>query len=238
MQPTEAEREAGILCYATAGPSCAGRVKSAPDDFHVEEVIDTSRMTAEWADGRYPLYRVQKESIDTMHMAAQLADVLKSRVSYGGMKDSRAVAVQYATPTSLRSERPAQVDGRRFRATLAGFVARPLSRSSVLANRFDVALRGCCAEVGIRISEAFDLASAGKEGLRRRVCGTGQAHHRGRDNDLHRRRGGRGQVGGLQPAQGPALAAERVPAGVGDELHEGDESHAEAEGCLREAFKQ
>ncbi|MDG6917879.1 MAG: tRNA pseudouridine(13) synthase TruD [Nitrososphaerota archaeon] len=162
MQPAEAEREAGILCYATAGPSCAGRVKSAPGDFHVEEVIDTSKMTAEWADGRYPLYRVQKESIDTMHMASELGAALKSRVSYAGMKDSRAVAVQYATPTSLRSARPALVNGGRFTATLVGFLPRPLSRSSVLANKFEVTVRGCCPEVGVRISEAFELAAAGK----------------------------------------------------------------------------
>ncbi len=173
-----------MLRYATAGPRCAGRAKVSPEDFRVEELIDVAVATAEEADRRFPLYKVEKESIDTMHMAAQLGDVLKSRVSYGGMKDSRAVAVQYVTPTSLRSDRPAQVDGRRFRATLAGFVARPLSRSSVLANRFDVALRGCCAEVGSRISEAFDLASAGKVpnyfGLQRFGASGGSTHSVGR----------------------------------------------------------
>ena len=161
-QPAAAEKEVGILCYATAGPRCAGRAKSSPEDFRVEEVIDMSEMTAEQADGRYPLYRVQKESVDTMHMAAELSTALKSRVSYAGMKDSRAVAVQYATPTSLRSERPALVSRNRFTATLVGFLARPLSRSSVLANRFEVVLRGCCPEVGSRMSEAFGLAAAGK----------------------------------------------------------------------------
>ncbi len=162
MQAADAEQKVGIFCYATEGPRCAGRAKSTPADFRVEEVIDTAGMTANWEAGRYPLYRVEKASIDTMHMAGELEAALRSRVSYAGMKDSRAVAVQYATPTSVRSMRPERVDGQRFSATLAGYLGRPLSRASVLANRFVVVLRGCCPDVGARASEAFDLAAAGK----------------------------------------------------------------------------
>ncbi|MDG6913773.1 MAG: tRNA pseudouridine(13) synthase TruD [Nitrososphaerota archaeon] len=162
IDAAEAEKRAGILCYATEGPRCSGRAKSTPEDFRVEEVIDTSGMTDGWSAGRYPLYRVEKASVDTMHMASELGAALRSRVSYAGMKDNKAVAVQYATPTSLRSMRPERVDGQRFTATLAGYIDKPLSRASVLANRFDIVLRGCCPEVGSRTSEAFGLAGAGK----------------------------------------------------------------------------
>lgn len=159
-EPPTAERAVGMELYATPGPPCAGRAKVTPGDFRVEEVISAEGLEQEWSAGKYPLYRVEKRSIDTMHMARELSSGLKSRVSYGGMKDSRAVAVQYVTPTSLRSSRPARVEGARYEASLVGYLPRPLSRSSVVANRFEVVLRDCGQEIGERVAEALRLAEA------------------------------------------------------------------------------
>ena len=158
IEPPAAEKAVGMERYATDGPPCPGRAKAAPEDFRVEEVIDGEGLQQEWSSGKYPLYKVEKRSIDTMHMARELSTALRSRVSYGGMKDSRALAVQYATPTSLRSLRPARVEGSRFLAALVGYLPRPLGRSSVVANRFDVVLRECGEEVGERVAEAFQTA--------------------------------------------------------------------------------
>ncbi|HYA55171.1 MAG TPA: tRNA pseudouridine(13) synthase TruD, partial [Nitrososphaerales archaeon] len=76
----------GIEFYASGGTPCAGRAKSSADDFVVEERITEFPLTGEGRPDYFPLYRVQKRSIDTLHMAMDLAGELRSRVSYGGLK--------------------------------------------------------------------------------------------------------------------------------------------------------
>jgi tRNA pseudouridine13 synthase len=154
----DAERAVGIECYATNGPRCHARIRSTPEDFTVEERISFDAISVEMKEGYFPLYRVEKRAIDTMHMAKEIGFVLKSRVSYGGLKDSRAVAVQYVTPTSLKSSRPAEIVRERFNARLVGYLPRPLSRSSVLGNAFHIVLRDCCTEIENRIDGAFEAA--------------------------------------------------------------------------------
>jgi tRNA pseudouridine13 synthase len=159
-QPADVERAVGILSYATVGEPCGARAKSRPEDFMVEELIATPGLAAAETPGYYPLYRIEKRHIDTLHMAEELASALKSKVSFGGLKDKRASAVQYATPTSLRASRPAMVERERFTARLVGFIPSPLSRGAVIGNRFDITLRECCPEVGARIEDTVRLAEA------------------------------------------------------------------------------
>ncbi|MDE1853097.1 MAG: tRNA pseudouridine(13) synthase TruD [Thaumarchaeota archaeon] len=158
----DAELAVGIESYGTSGEPCHGRVKTTADDFRVEEVISTDGFSTDRKPGCFPLYRVEKRSIDTMHMAREISFDLKSRISYGGLKDSRASAVQYVTPTSTRSAAPASIVRGRFNATLVGYLPRPLSRASVLGNRFEVIIRECSEDVGARVTEAVECAKGGK----------------------------------------------------------------------------
>lgn len=157
----DAEIAVGISWYATGGTPCKARVKSTAEDFGVEEQIADLGLSTEERASFYPLYRVEKNSIDTMHMARTLGGALRSRVSYGGLKDKKSVSIQYATPTSLRSARPSRVVDQRFTATLVGYVPRPLSRDAVIGNRFAVVLRECCPDIEERAAEAFRLAREG-----------------------------------------------------------------------------
>jgi tRNA pseudouridine13 synthase len=154
----EAERAIGIETYASAGAPCGALAKSTDEDFRVEEFIPSLEITKEDRPDYYPLYRVEKRSIDTLHMERALGEAIRSRLSYGGMKDKRAVAVQYVTPTSTKSLRPARVVGEKFTAELVGFIPRPLSRGMIRGNRFTIVLRECCTDVAERVEEVFELA--------------------------------------------------------------------------------
>jgi tRNA pseudouridine13 synthase len=158
MSEADTERAVGMEWYATKGAPCPARVKASPEDFKVEEQLDLRELTAGRRDGYYPVYRVEKHSIDTMHMAKELGGVLKSRVSYAGLKDRKAVAIQYVTPTSLRSERPTEVAEEKFTARLVGYLPRPISRAMMAGNRFEVVLRECCARAEEAVEEALRLA--------------------------------------------------------------------------------
>ena len=154
----EAERAIGIETYVSTGNPCRASVKSSEEDFKVEELLPQLELIGEYRPNYYPLYRVEKRSIDTLHMERSLGEALKSRLSYGGMKDKRAVAVQYVTPTSTKSLRPARVVRERFTAELVGFIPHPFSRGMVRGNRFTIVLRGCCTDISARIEEVFALA--------------------------------------------------------------------------------
>ena len=160
MPAADAERAVGIDWYATTSAPCPARARSTVDDFAVEEQVQLSGLVTEARDDYYPLYRVEKRSLDTLHMAQELSEALRSRISYGGLKDKRAFAVQFATPTSLRSARPPQVTGEKFIARLVGYVPSPLSRAAVVGNRFEVVLRDCCPGIETAIGGVFQLAEA------------------------------------------------------------------------------
>ena len=167
--------------YVTDGEPCRGQAKASPGDFVVEEKLSLPEMTAEPLPEYFPLYRVEKRSVDTMHMARELSDALRSRVSYAGLKDKRAVAVQYATPTSRRSDRPQRISTPGFTATIVGYLPRPLGRASLVGNAFSIALRRCCPAVEGRIAEAMEAAGEGRVpnyyGLQR-FGGSGAGTHR------------------------------------------------------------
>jgi tRNA pseudouridine13 synthase len=152
------DREIGIEVYASQGPPCTARAKSLNEDFEVEESLALEEVSSEARPGYFPLYRVEKSSIDTLHMERQLSDMLRSRVTYGGLKDKRAVAVQYVTPTSRNSARPESIVGEKFSARLVGYLPRPISRGSMVGNRFRITLRGCCSGIEKNIEEVLALA--------------------------------------------------------------------------------
>ncbi|HXW37740.1 MAG TPA: tRNA pseudouridine(13) synthase TruD [Nitrososphaerales archaeon] len=142
-----AELLVGIEAYATPTPPCASRLRSKVEDFEVEEALREGLPSGEPEKRLFPLYRVRKNSIDTLHMARELSEALGSRVSYAGIKDKRAAAVQYVSPTSGRASAPDRVERPRFSAELVGFLPRPFSRSMVVGNRFRITMRDCCAKV-------------------------------------------------------------------------------------------
>ena len=157
MAAAEADRTVGMEFYSSGGAPCSGKAKSEPEDFAVEEQLHERPPPVEERPGYLPLYRVEKRSIDTIHMVKDLARELRSDVSCGGLKDKRAVAVQYVTPTSRRSLRPSRITRENYTAQLVGYVPEPMSRAKVAGNKFTVVLRDCCPEVEARVKEAVRL---------------------------------------------------------------------------------
>lgn len=158
--PPESERAVGMGVYATDSPQCRARLRVEPHDFVVEEAFGLGDISSVPSEGWVPLYRVEKHGIDTLHVAKAMGIALKSRVAYAGMKDKRAAAVQYMTPTSTRADRPNEVDQPNFSAKLVGYLPRPVSRSMVAGNRFEITLRECCGEIEPRITSVLAAAAS------------------------------------------------------------------------------
>lgn len=155
--PPDVEIVAGMEVYATKSVPCYGRIRSTDEDFRVRELLDESEIRKEPFPGCVPLYEVEKKSIDTFHMERRLSEILRSRVRYAGLKDKRAVAVQYVTPTSWRPDFPQLVEEGLFRCRVVGYLDRPISRSMVLANGFVIVVRDCCPSMEASLEEASGL---------------------------------------------------------------------------------
>jgi len=158
IQVPESDRAVGMEVYATKTSPCHAKLRTTDSDFGVEEAFGKGAVSDIQGPGMVPLYRVEKHSVDTLHVARALAGPLKSRVTYAGMKDKRAVAVQYMTPTTSKAARPPVVEEDRFTARLVGYLPRPISRSMIAGNRFRITLRECCSEVSDCVQQALDNA--------------------------------------------------------------------------------
>ena len=157
----EWEKEIGIEVYSSRCSPCRALARVHEGDFVVEETPSLEGLAEAPVPGYFPLYKVEKWSIDTMHLERELSHALGCRVSLGGLKDKRAVAVQYATLIGRTPRRMEKVTGKNFRADLVGYVPAPITRASVLSNRFRITLRECCPSIETNAKEVFGLASEG-----------------------------------------------------------------------------
>lgn len=155
ISPPDVDMSAGMECYATNSAPCNARVRSVDEDFCVEEVLRNVGVSAEPFPGSFPLYRVEKRSIDTFHLERSLSSILRSRVSYAGIKDKRALAIQFVSPTSSRSDVPRIIERPEYSCELVGYMRRPLSRSMIAGNRFRIVLRDCCPTIEESVTESL-----------------------------------------------------------------------------------
>jgi tRNA pseudouridine13 synthase len=155
--PPPADMAAGLEAYASQSPRCRASIKVASGDFGVEELVGLAGLRQGPGPGLLPVYRVEKDGVDTYHMVEELSSALKSRVVYAGLKDKRAKAVQHVMPASARGESPSVVVGSKFVARVVGYAERGTLRGVASGNRFTVVLRECCQEIGPRLAEAFRL---------------------------------------------------------------------------------
>lgn len=143
MNPEPARQDvlAGMLVYTVPGGRVQATLRDSVEDFRVSEIFDLGKVEKEKREGYVPVYRLSKLGIDTPHAAERLGQVLKSRVNFAGLKDSKAATTQYVTPRSVRAEDPESVRGEGFEAQRVGYLERPISRGMISGNAFQILVR-------------------------------------------------------------------------------------------------
>lgn len=113
------------------------KLKSNPEDFIVEELTDF------FLDGGpYAFYRLEKRSLGTPEAAQAIASLWKlprDAVKHGGLKDRHAETTQHVS--ILRGPRE-NLEDRSFRLTYIGQATRHFTAQDIVANRFEMVLRG------------------------------------------------------------------------------------------------
>lgn len=135
--------------HAHGGPLCPARLRQEPEDFQVQEQLGFAPSGA----GSHVLLKVRKRNANTQWVARELARACGCRamdVGYAGLKDRRAVAVQwFSVPRTPRA--PADwggVQGGEFEVLEAHAHSRKLPRGALAGNRFRIRVRGVEAGEG------------------------------------------------------------------------------------------
>src|SRR5256886_3580808 len=88
------ERDVGIVGYLTSTPGVGGTIKSAPEDFVVEEISSPPAVSPE---GRYAIAQVRVRNWETNRLVRAMARALhisRKRIGYAGTKDKHAVTTR------------------------------------------------------------------------------------------------------------------------------------------------
>ncbi|MCR6685311.1 tRNA pseudouridine(13) synthase TruD [Pseudoxanthomonas sp.] len=139
--------DAGGMPLAFGAPLLMARIRSAPEDFRVEE-IDGFEASGE---GEHLLLTIEKRGMNTGFVAglvARWAGVAEHAVGYAGLKDRHAVTVQRFSVQLPGREAPdlalLEQDGLRVLAQARH--RRKLPRGALAGNRFVLALRQLSGE--------------------------------------------------------------------------------------------
>jgi len=128
-------------------PAVSGRLRDAPEDFRVEE-----RLGFEPDGGAaHQLLRVEKADANTLFVARALARAAGARaadVGFAGLKDRRAVALQwFSVPARRPLEDWRDFTGPGFRVVEAHPHSRKLKRGALAGNRFVLKARGLAGDL-------------------------------------------------------------------------------------------
>ncbi len=159
--------EAALAPPRAYGPPVAlARLRSEPEDFLVEEELGFSPA----GDGSHLLLKVRKRNANTQWVARELARHCGCRpadVGYAGLKDRRAVAIQwYSVPRPRTPFDWLKLRAAEFEVLQAQAHTRKLPRGALAANRFAVRIRapgGDSPELGSRLAPR--LAAIAERGV-------------------------------------------------------------------------
>ena len=140
-RPPPLDAALGLGAYSTTHEGRGGRIRSEPGDFVVREVLSAGAVRSIRKKGRYAVYVLRKEGIDTGHCIEHVYRWTRIRVKALGLKDAAARTEQFVCATAAGPGIREQY-GRQYSLHRVGYVERPLTAKSMVGNRFDITVRG------------------------------------------------------------------------------------------------
>lgn len=131
---------------AHGAPPAHGVLREGPEDFFVKEILGF----APAGTGQHVLLKVRKRNANTVWVARELARVAGCRsadVGYAGLKDRRAVVVQwFSVPRPRASIDWQELRGAEFEILEAHDHSRKLPRGALAGNEFAVRVRATAGD--------------------------------------------------------------------------------------------
>ncbi len=162
MKPTPypLEQELGMRYYATETAGIGGVLRSAPEDFVVEELPNPIG-----DEGGHLICRLKKKNWETQRAVKEIARALgisHRRIGWAGTKDRRAVTTQYISLYQVSPEDLGRIGLRDLEIEAVGRARTSLNLGDLEGNRFAITIRDCRAD---------DLAAQAAEVCGAAACG-------------------------------------------------------------------
>jgi tRNA pseudouridine13 synthase len=151
----EIDRKLGMTVYATKTAGIGGVIRREVEDFVVEEILtDGARASVNPAEqpsrlGRHLFCVVVKRDWDTLLAIRALAHQLKvspERISFAGIKDTRAVTAQHISLYGVRPEVISRVKIKNMRVYPVRYADEKVSVKLLFGNQFTIAVRSISLE--------------------------------------------------------------------------------------------
>jgi tRNA pseudouridine13 synthase len=150
------DQKIGIEVYVTKTSGVGGAIRRSVDDFVVEEVlVDNSKATTASTQSKPPLGATEvkqrfllcvlvKRNWDTLIAVKNVAKELgieQPRIQIAGIKDAKAVTMQYVTLEDVSAEEVSKVQFKDLKLLPVGYFHEPLSAYFLLGNSFTIHVR-------------------------------------------------------------------------------------------------
>jgi tRNA pseudouridine13 synthase len=170
----EIDRLLGIDIYATQTPGIDGKIRSAAENFQVEEIlVDGSKAHANSSEKtialgallerqRYMLCILAKQNWDTFIAIKNVANQLgidQRGIQIAGIKDAKAVTAQYVTIEHLTMEDATKICLKGVQIYPIGYIRNPMSIFYLLGNHFKIKITDVTqntAKVNAHVSQTIE----------------------------------------------------------------------------------
>ncbi len=152
------DKLAGIECYCTKSEGIGGTIKSRSEDFKVKEIINESSIDISFIKNnhyKFPLFLLEKSNIDSNHALFEIQKNYDLHLKILGIKDAKAVTKQYAYSIQTKTNMPEKIITKNTIVTLVGFLRKPLDKSILLGNKFEIQIEDINSNNPTKIIESF-----------------------------------------------------------------------------------
>ncbi|MCV0398581.1 MAG: tRNA pseudouridine(13) synthase TruD [Nitrosarchaeum sp.] len=136
------DSQIGITTYNTSFDGIGGKIRSAPEDFHVSEKISEKSFNSIKEQDGYAVFKLTKKKIDTNHA---LSDIFKRkgiRLKALGLKDASAVTEQFVCSNNSGNTID-EFATDKYHLKKIGYVKKPLSKKDMIGNHFKIKISDC-----------------------------------------------------------------------------------------------
>ncbi|MBI4021474.1 MAG: tRNA pseudouridine(13) synthase TruD [Candidatus Aenigmarchaeota archaeon] len=137
----------GLRHFLTSTTGCGGSIRQELEDFQVEEILPYEFS----GHGEYTVVKIEKRGLSTLEARSRIARALgihPQRVSYAGLKDTRAITTQYFSLHQVTREQALALRAPGIAVKDAFTHHRKVKIGKLFANRFTIRIRKCDAAAG------------------------------------------------------------------------------------------
>jgi tRNA pseudouridine13 synthase len=136
------DSQIGISVYSTNFDGVGGKIRVAPEDFEVSEVISEKSLKSISEQDGYAVYKLKKKKIDTNHALSDIFRKKGLRLKALGLKDASAITEQFVC-SNHKGKSIESYDSTKYSLRNIGYVKKPLTKKDMVGNHFKIKISDC-----------------------------------------------------------------------------------------------